>query len=64
MHGDILMTGELSRAQALYLYQRMSTVSRLLPLPVLVQLEHVEEDLTRQAALTTTIELEQRGRGL
>lgn len=29
------------------------TVFRFLPLPVLVQFEHVEEDLARQAALAT-----------
>lgn len=43
----------------------LSTISRLLPLPVLVQFEHVEEDLAGQAALAaTTVGREKRRRRL
>lgn len=43
----------------------MSTVSRFLSLPVLVQFEHVEEDLAGQAALAAAaVGREKRRRGL
>lgn len=41
------------------------TISGLLPFPVLVQLQHVEEHFTGQAALTAAaVRGEQRGGGL
>lgn len=44
---------------------QMSTVSGFLSLPVLVQFEHVEEDLAGQAALAAaTVGREKRRRGL
>lgn len=45
--------------------ERSRTVSGLLPLPVLVQLQHIEEDLAGQAALAAAaVRGEQRGGGL
>lgn len=41
----------------------LHTVFRFLPLPVLVQLEHVEEDLARQAALATASIRREQWRG-